>query len=188
MTGRNVSVKGGRPFRTDIIVVSLSVLIILAIFVEEDLMRPSPDWWLLANPIVEPGGGGPGGGGGGTPTLVTETVVSASGHTAEGSTSDTPFEAPWAVVRWVNLTLSWTDDVGSNDELGLALQHEGQEIDSITGTTGELRLTIKDPPGGNFTVQVSAIDCPGRITSHPFDQDNGNDWDLEVVVTYEAED
>ena len=51
-------------------------------------------------------------------------------------------------------------------------------------------MTLRSEEGlytGNFTVEITALDCPGLIGPFPVDRDNGNDWDLKVSATVQEE-
>jgi hypothetical protein len=117
------------------------------------------------------------------PVYVTRDVHSMSGHTDEGSTSQESFTIEHPYVRWVQVELYWSDDYGDNDELSLRLLYAGEEVGSVSGTSGPLAVEVEDENGtltGEFTVEVTAIDCPGVIPSSPVDRDTGNNWNFVV--------
>jgi hypothetical protein len=119
--------------------------------------------------------------------LVTRTVLSSDGHTNEGSTSDVLFIIDQDGVQEIMVTLSWQDDLGEPDTLGLSLSFEGSKLDAQEGSSGPLELKyVTDnatDPRGEYTVSVSALDCPGVVSIFPIDRDSGNDWSLTVKMT-----
>ena len=134
--------------------------------------------------------GNPGGTGqnNGQPTiqLVNEDLLDKSGHTAEGQSTEVPFEVPWSSVTWINLTLSWTDDIGSNDQFELKVLADGQEVGSADGTSGNIPLNIKAPPTGNYTAVITCVNAPGLVGPSPIDRDSGNDWAIKAQAEREV--
>jgi hypothetical protein len=114
---------------------------------------------------------------------VEETVLDESGHTQEGTSSEIDMELGPDVVG-LKVTLSWVDDIGSNDQFSLALKRDGGEISSISGTSGTLEISTNQTVAGNYTVVVTAVDCPGLFLRLPIDRDNGNDWSLTAAAIH----
>ncbi len=120
------------------------------------------------------------------PALITQnvTVLDNSGSTGEGQSTDLTAELPAAVVVRIAGTLTWTDDIGSNDEFSLTFALDGAELGKDQGTSGSLVVEAKAPPGGsisgNLTITVECLRAPGVIQVLPVDRDSGNSWDLKV--------
>lgn len=126
------------------------------------------------------------------PVLVTETVVSKTGYTSEGQSSEEKFGLPDVVITKVHVELTWADDIGNNDQFSVTLLNEGTEVGTAEGSTGSLSFDVNPADNetfsGNFTITVQAINCPGLVGPLPIDRDSGNSWDLEVAATYIEED
>ena len=129
---------------------------------------------------------GPDGPGNGEPVIEEEVLLDESGYTSEGTTTEADFEVPWNTTIEITVTLDWSDDYGDNDELELVLYLEGERVDRVSGTSGHLEMRQGGPSSGNYTVAISALDCPGRVTPSPIDLDEGNAWALEVDASYEV--
>jgi hypothetical protein len=112
------------------------------------------------------------------------TILSQTGHTAEGATSEVTFVIN-ASAKWITASLEWTDDIGSNDEFGLALILDGEELANQKSTSGKVTATASMEEftnlEGNYTITVKAINCPGMVSASPIDRDSGNDWSLSVT-------
>jgi hypothetical protein len=170
------------PFRDDLLVLSVAVLMVFVLYIVVDY--PSTMAKAPGN-AGNPGGPGPNPGPQ-TLTLVNEDLLDESGRTNEGQSTEVPFEVPWSAVTWINLTLTWTDDIGNNDQFELKVLADGQEVGSADGTTGNVPLSIKAPPTGNYTAVVSCINAPGFVGPSPIDRDSGNDWALKAVAEREV--
>lgn len=166
-----------RPFREDLVVLAAISIILLLMF--------ATDWNGPPTSTADGDGTGPGPT---EPTIVEEDLLSRSDYTAEGASTRIDLEVPWSNVTLMTLELRWTDDIGSNDELELRVELEGDEVDGLASTTGEITIRVTNPQPGNYTITVTAIDCPGQIGPLPVDRDNGNGWDLEVKATREVYD
>jgi hypothetical protein len=119
-------------------------------------------------------------------TPVDIEVESTTGRTNEGQTRDQAFALDYYQVTDIEVTLTWTDDYGNNDLFSVTLLWEGEEESSEQADSGTIILSVNDADGGyngNFTVEITAIDCPGRVTASPVDLDDGNDWELQVTAT-----
>jgi len=129
-------------------------------------------------------GGQDGPSGGGTPEK--KELVSKPGHTAEGASSDEPFTIEDKGTIKIQVTLEWTDDIGSNDEFSLTLKNATGEMGSESGNSGSLSVNYDVEPGtdpmGDYTVSIEAVDCPGLVGASPIDRDTGNDWTLTVTI------
>jgi len=177
------------PYRDDMVIMSVVMLLILGTVAAEAVSGPSQYFrgnYPPGSTTGGAGGDGDGGGGGAGNATVKDKVVQQDGSTSEGGTTDVDFELGFERNTGMTVTLTWTDDIGNNDELGITLQKDGKEVDSTSGTSGSIELQIVSPESGNYTVQVSAIDCPGVVGPLPFDRDTGNTWSLEVTVEHEA--
>ena len=170
------------PFRDDMLVLSVAVLMVFVLYIAVDYpntMAKAP------GNTGNTGGTGPNNGHQ-TLTLVKEDLLDQSGHTSEGQSSEIPFKVPWSNVTWINLTLSWTDDIGSNDQFELKVLADGQELGSADGTSGNVPLNIKAPPSGNYTAIVTCVNAPGLVGSSPIDRDSGNDWAIKATAEREV--
>lgn len=167
--------------RNDLKVISVIMVLTLLATLSMEVQSGSVSKW---KPDDTDGGDGNGQTG---PTFVEVDLLDTSGHTSEGATSQEDFESNYPVVTKVEVELTWTDDIGNNDEFRLTLFWEGAEEKTVQGTSGTLSLEIvSDPEGvysGNFTVEIEAVDCPGVLDPIPMDRDNGNNWDLVVKAT-----
>lgn len=123
-----------------------------------------------------------------TQNLTTGEVLSRSGYTNEGQSSDEDFGLGYLLVTLVKVELTWTDDYGSNDVFSIELKREGQSLDKAEGTSGALSVEVTAKTGenlaGNFTAVITCVSAPGLIGPLPVDRDNGNAWDLKVTATY----
>jgi len=170
------------PFRDDMLVLSAAVLMILFIYVAVD----------YPNTMAHiPGSGGTSGGGGhnggnNLPAIINEKVLDQDGHTSEGQSTQSPLDTPWSNITYLNLTLSWTDDIGNNDQFELKVISDGKELDSADSTSGTVTLSIKTPQMGNYTAVVTCIKAPGLVGPSPIDRDSGNDWNLKVTADREV--
>lgn len=170
-----VKMRRKRPYREDLVVLTIITVILLLMF--------ATDW--DGPSIFTDGGDGPG-----TeptvPTIIEEDLLSRSDFTSEGSSTTIDIEVPWSNVTRLTLDLQWSDDIGTNDELELSIGLDGDELDSLSSTSGAITIKLTDPRPGNYTITVTAVDCPGQIGPLPMDRDNGNDWDLEVKAIREV--
>ena len=119
--------------------------------------------------------------------LIEETLVQRTGYTDEGSSSNVDVEMPWTDIVEIRAVLQWTDDLGANDELGLSIELEGQELTRSSSTSGNIELISPESPNGNYTMTIRALSCPGQVGPIPMDRDTGNEWSLEVTVIREVE-
>lgn len=170
-----------RPYREDLLVLAVSALMIFTLYA-------AVDYPLTLADLQTTGGGG----GGGTPHhnvshLVEEPLVDQSGSTNEGQSTDVEMKATWGNLTWVNATLTWTDDIGDNDEFELKISVDGAEIDKASSVDGNIVLNLKGPPSGNYTVTVTCVDAPGLVGPFPIDRDNGNAWQLKATAVREVQ-
>ena len=175
MPGRRI----GGLMRNDLRTVTLFMLfLIVLIAVMEGYQGPVPEPLPDTEPTDED-----------VPDLnmTTIDVVSISGHSPEGGTTDETFTLDQALVTKIEIELTWSDDIGDNDELRVTVLHEGEEVGSESSTNGRITITLVDEQdgglGGNYTVEVTAVDCPGLVGPSPVNRDNGNTWDLVVRAT-----
>jgi len=126
-----------------------------------------------------------------TQTLKTGEVLSRSGYTNEGQSTEEKFGLGYPLVTNVKAELKWTDDYGSNDVFSIELKREGQSVDKQQGTTGDLTVQATAKAGenlaGNFTVIITCVSAPGVVGPSPINRDNGNSWDMKVTATYSEE-
>ena len=119
--------------------------------------------------------------------LIEDILVQRTGFTEEGSSSHVDIKIPWTDVVEIRAVLQWTDDLGSNDELGLSIELEGRELTRSSSTSGNIELTSPETPNGNYNMVIRALSCPGQVDPAPMDRDTGNEWSLEVTVIREVE-
>jgi len=177
---QNIKRKKG-PFRDDMLVLSLAVLMVFVLYIAVDY--PST----LAH--IPGTNGTPGGGvptGQNEPTIVKENVLDQDSHSNERQSTDVTLVVPWSNVTYLNLSLSWTDDIGSNDQFELKVLSDGNELGSGDSTSGNIILNIKAPTSGNLTAVVTCVKAPGLVDPSPIDRDTGNDWNLKVTADREV--
>lgn len=114
--------------------------------------------------------------------LTEEFLFDEGGSTQEGSSSTVPFEITWGGCPELSAALSWQDDYGNNDHFQMVLEFEGQEKLRSSSTSGSLEILIANPLKGNYTLEISALDCPGEVDTPFQDRDNGNQWHCTVKV------
>ena len=123
--------------------------------------------------------------------LTTEEVLSRSGYTSEGQSSQETFSLDFKQVTMVNAELRWTDDYGSNDVFQIEISRDGQSLAQEEGTSGDLMIQVKASSGenlaGNFTITITCSNAPGVVGPSPIDRDKGNSWDLTVTATHSEE-
>jgi len=181
-----MSVHTGRrkgPYRDDMVVLTATVMMVLLLYGAVDYPHT------MAN-ISESSGGGGGGGGNPPPItmhLVEESVVDSTGYTAEAQSSSVDVKVPWSNVTWLNMTLTWTDDIGNNDQFELKLQLDGKDIDKKSGNAGLVTLEIEGPASGNYTAVITCVNAPGLVGPSPIDRDNGNSWALKATAVREVQ-
>ncbi len=169
-------------FKQDIMVLSAFLVSLLLIFLVVDLggafQIPPP------KPRVPFNNGG--GGGSGTITIVEDRLFDTSGVTNEGGATTYAFEIEYDDVAFIDVTLTWSDDLGDNDRLQLEIAGDNGILQARSSVTGFISFRIICPRAGNYTLRVYAIDCPGMFTSHIGDLDNGNSWDASCDMTREV--
>jgi len=173
----------------DLKVVSLVMGLLVIFFVTFETTDMSvPKWFVSSVPTNDDNGADPGTNG--TAEPVTIEVLSQDGQTSEGASSTVNVDVEQPGLLKLTVVLTWTDDIGSNDELGLSVSNATGELDTTEGTSGSLELVLSAPDGehllGPFEVKVSAINCPGRVGPLPVDMDNGNSWSLKVTALVEG--
>jgi hypothetical protein len=172
-------------YNQDMIIISIFCLIAIGVFISMNVVPGTPEYFLYTFGGVEPpdpnGGPGPV-----EPIIEEEVLVGQTGHLSEGASTDIDFEVPWNTTVVLTVTLDWSDDIGDNDEFEVVLSMEGEVIDRESSTDGNIELTNNDPQEGNYTVTITAVDCPGMVGPSPIDRDTGNDWSLEVRAEYEV--
>jgi len=180
-----MSVHAGRrkgPYRDDMVVLTATVMMVLLLYGAVDYPHT------MAN--ISNGGGGGGGGGTLPPSvtyLVEEPVTDANRYTAEGQSSNVDLKVPWANVTWLNMTLTWTDDIGNNDQFELKVQLDGKDVDKKSGNTGQVTLNLEVPASGNYTAVITCVNAPGLVGPSPIDRDNGNNWALKATAVREVQ-
>jgi hypothetical protein len=119
-----------------------------------------------------------------TVNYTDRTVLTQTGHTNEKQTSNVDFTINTS-ARSLKAKLTWTDDIGSNDDFKLALVLDGKELGSAEGKTGSLEADALPAANmtlsGTFTVEITCVSAPGLVSGSPVDRDGGNDWKLEVT-------
>jgi|GEM_PF-3103664 len=124
-----------------------------------------------------------------TQDLVTAEVLSRSGYTNEGQSSQEKFGLGYPLVTAVKVELKWTDDYGSNDVFKLELSRDDAVLGQDQGSTGTITIEVKAGTGenlaGNFTATITCVSAPGVVGPSPIDRDKGNSWDLTVSATYQ---
>jgi hypothetical protein len=178
--------KKRRMYIEDMLVVSMVVLLILGIWASADLPREPPEWFQYSYRLPEefeypeepPSDT--------EPEIREESVLADSGYLTEGATTEIVFEITYEKLIELQITLQWTDDIGSNDEFELSIAYEDESPEGNSGTSGSIEITIRGGSPGNYTATITAVDCPGIVGPFPVDRDNGNDWELEVTATYEV--
>lgn len=169
--------RGKKPFREDLVILTIITIILLLMFATD---------WEGPEGLADVGDGtdtGPT-----VPTIIEEDLLSRSDYTSEGRSTPIDIEVPWSNVTQLTLDLQWTDDIGDNDEIELKIELEGDEVDSLSSTTGDISIRLTEVLPGNYTVIVTAVNCPGQIGPFPVDRDNGNDWALEIKAKREVYD
>ena len=173
--------KKGKPYNQGMLVVGITDLLVLGIYMGADAAKGPDEDFLrirgLSGPLDEEPD---------EPVLQDEVLLDKSGYTSEGSSSNERFEVPWTSTTELSITLDWNDDYGNNDEFEMVLSLEGEEVDRTSGTSGTLTIDQDGPGQGNYTVTITAVDCPGQFTSSQFDRDTGNDWSIEVKAVHEV--
>jgi hypothetical protein len=179
---------GGRKgYNQDMTVVGIFLIMMLSLYLCTDgASGPTDAFRETYGPRSADDLLGPDDPGNGEPVIEEEVLLDEAGYTSEGTTTEADFEVPWNKTIEITVTLDWSDDYGDNDEFELVLYLEGGRVDRVSGTSGHLEIRQGGPSSGNYTVAVSALDCPGRVTPSPIDLDEGNDWALEVGVSYEV--
>jgi hypothetical protein len=170
-----------QPYREDLLVLAVTALMIFTLY-------GTVDYPLTVADIKAQGGGG----GGAQPQtnvthIVEEPLVDQNGNTNEGQSTNVDTEVPWADLTWVNVTLTWTDDIGSNDEFEVKVTVDGSELGKASGVTGAITVDLKGPPNGNYTVVITCVDAPGLVGPFPIDRDSGNSWNLKAVAVREVQ-
>ncbi len=116
--------------------------------------------------------------------IVQQPVTTENGQTAEGASTDILVELDDPNSVGMIATLTWTDDIGSNDELSLSIAFEGGAASTQSSTSGNVALNASGdsltPMAGNWTCTVSVVRAPGLISILPIDRDNGNAWSLQI--------
>jgi hypothetical protein len=168
---------------------AIIVMMLLVIVVVEPVDMKPPDWWVKA--AHKSNGTSPQNGGNTTPQRKEVEVLSKTGHTSEGSTTTIELEMKDPKAVELTVTLEWTDDIGSNDEFGLKISNETGDLESDQGTTGTLTVKVSAQGGngglaGNFTISITAINCPGLVGPLPVDRDTGNDWSIAAKMVVEG--
>ncbi len=123
-----------------------------------------------------------------TQDLTTAEVLSRSGYTNEGQSSQEKFGLGYPLVTMVKVELKWTDDYGSNDVFKLELSRDDVSLGQEQGSTGGITLEATAGTGenlaGNYTATITCVSAPGVVGPSPIDRDKGNSWDLTVSATY----
>jgi hypothetical protein len=170
-----------------VVSVIMGLLVIFSVTFETTDMSV-PGWAGGSSPNKDDNGGGPGTNQ--TVEPVTVDVLSKDGQTSEGSSTPVNVDVEQPGLLKLTVKLTWVDDIGSNDEFGLAISNETGELDTTQGTSGSLEIVLSAPDDGYlegpFEVKVSALNCPGRIGPLPVDMDSGNSWTLTVTALVEG--
>jgi hypothetical protein len=179
MSVHGVSKKG--PYREDLLVLAVTAIMVFTLYGAVD----------YPNTIATIPSGGGGGGGGHNQTnathIVEEPVADQTGNTNEGQSTNVDIKVPWDRLLWVNTTLTWTDDIGNNDEFEVKVTSGGAELGKGSGTSGTIVVALEGPPGGNYTVVITCVNAPGIVGPSPIDRDKGNSWTLKATAVREVE-
>jgi len=150
----------------DLVLVSMfMILTLLFIAAAEDPKADPPEWYDISNYIPQVQDDDD------NDTKVRKEIEleSMNGQTSEGGSTDVDIVVEHEGVIGLIVQLEWTD-----------------ELDSSQGTSGQLLLDLSsDVVGelmGDYTITVSAIDCPGMVGPIPVDRDTGNSWSLTVTM------
>jgi hypothetical protein len=174
----------GKPYSRDLVILFSAVIIIFLILVSVDFIGGPPDWWTGRygqKPSDTETGITPDIEGEDSFTIVEETLLDISDTTQEGSSTNLEMTVLENTTS-ISLSLTWTDDLGSNDELELNVEFEGLTQQTMSSTSGSIVLSLTEPQAGAYSVTVSALDCPGNVGISPVDRDNGNDWTLSATA------
>lgn len=182
MKGRGVK----KPYHQDMFVISTCVLLVFSIYVVIDLPKGPPDWFRASNEMYEKDNRDDLESPLEEPMLEEVTLVTGTGHTGEGTTDDEDFEVQETTGVELRVSFEWTDDIGDNDEFEITLYLEDERVDGTSGRSGSLELTLTSPGPGNYTLSITAVDCPGMVGPFPVDRDYGNDWSVEIRLVYEV--
>ncbi len=177
-----------KPFRQDMLILLAAVVVIALTLTVADYPRGNPDWYhdYYYHDDDEEAGAGTGGTQEEGPALVPveESLLSVTGYTAEGRSSTESFTIVDANTTQISAVLTWTDDIGDNDQFSLGLVFEGNNVETVSATTGSLELVYNLGATGDYELVVGAVDCPGSgLGISPVDRDGGNDWQLSASVT-----
>jgi hypothetical protein len=126
---------------------------------------------------------------------ISEELDSKSGRTAEGETTSLEINIDILNITYIEFRLTWSDDIGDNDEFSLSVFGPAGFSDNAASDIGEiyLKIDVSDPEtasngtaGGTgiWKVEIEAVDCPGLVSVGGFDRDNGNEWSLVTEVHY----
>ena len=175
---------GLKPFREDMILLFIAVAIVALILAVVDIPQGSPEWYENTfKPYTGiPAGEVPGEEPETILVPVQEALLETSGYTTEGQSTEEPFSIDDANTTEIHAILTWQDDSGDNDQFGLSLLYEGESVVTVSDTRGTLELTYTRVAVGEYSVVITAMDCPGQFTNVPVDLDDGNDWSLTVTT------
>jgi hypothetical protein len=170
------------PFREDLMVLAVTAIIVFSLYGAADYPRT------VGNITHTNGPGGGGQHNTNTTHPVEEQVVDTTGSTNEGQSTNVDMKVPWANLTWVNVTLTWVDDVGNNDEFSVKVSSGGAELGKGDGTTGTISVNIQSPASGNYTAVVTCVTSPGLVGANPFHVvDKGNSWSLKATAVHEVQ-
>ena len=68
-------------------------------------------------------------------------------------------------------------------------EREGQVERVDESESGTITVELKDAGGGlggNYSIIIEAVDCPGAVAGSPIDRDSGNSWTLTVDAVFET--
>ncbi len=132
--------------------------------------------------------------------VFTETTIttSVSDHTGEGAETEVPILTQ-GTLTWINVTFSWQDESAPRlqrnlpDSFQIALvSPNGTTVSDGPSESGSLSIShqvdeIDREGGAEWTLQVSCTNAGDIVGPGGFlvrSQDNGNDWDASIKVSY----
>lgn len=169
------------------IISAFMVLMLLFAVAAEDPEQEPPEWYVER---FDDGGGGQDDPKDDVTETRTDPIFSKGGFTSEGGVTEEVFQVDEDGSLEIEVLLTWTDDIGNNDNFRMSLSNSSGEIGYIEGTAGSLAIDVVAEQAGDligeYTVTVEALDCPGLMGPIPIDRDSGNDWTIDVILTYEV--
>jgi hypothetical protein len=170
---------GRGPYRTDLAFMALTIVGLLLLFVAIDLPGDIPDYY--PGRFIYPGDDEE------MPTqVIVEELLNETEYLDEDSSTEFELYLPWWNVTELVIELTWADDLTEidgqpNDEFELVLWSNTTEIDRTSSINEELVINLLTPSIGNYTIEITALNCPAIIDNPDYDRDTGNDFRLRVT-------